>query len=112
MGIIERYNKFVKPAFEEYIKPQRKFADIIVPHGAHNIVAIELIKENLQNQLSKRINFDKKIKQNFEFFQHDIFDSKTFSNEKVKIINDSNLILNLKGILEDILNSTRPNYKR
>jgi uridine kinase len=30
-GVIEQYTKFVKPAFDQYVAPSRKFADIIVP---------------------------------------------------------------------------------
>jgi uridine kinase len=30
-GVIEQYTKFVKPAFDQFVAPSRKFADIIVP---------------------------------------------------------------------------------
>ena len=30
-GVIEQYTKFVKPAFDQYVAPSRKFADIIIP---------------------------------------------------------------------------------
>lgn len=32
-GIIKQYNKFVKPAFEQYIEPTVQVADIVVPKG-------------------------------------------------------------------------------
>lgn len=32
-GIIKQYNKFVKPAFEQYIEPTVQAADIVVPRG-------------------------------------------------------------------------------
>ncbi len=32
-GIIKQYNKFVKPAFEQYIEPSVQSADIVVPRG-------------------------------------------------------------------------------
>ena len=47
-GVLSQYFKFVKPSFDEYIRPTMKFADIIVPHGAHNQVAIDLIVMNLK----------------------------------------------------------------
>lgn len=50
-GILNQYFKFVKPSYDEYIRPTMKHADIIVPHGAHNDVAIELIVMNLKNYL-------------------------------------------------------------
>ena len=32
-SVIEQYNKYVKPAFENYIAPTMSYADIIVPRG-------------------------------------------------------------------------------
>lgn len=34
-GVIKQYNKFVKPAFEQYIEPTMRLADIVVPRGTH-----------------------------------------------------------------------------
>lgn len=83
-----------------------------MPHGSHNIVAIDLIKDNLENQLSKRINFKAKLTKNIEFLQNDIFDNKTFQEDTVKIIKEQNLMTNMKSILEDILNKVRPIYNK
>ena len=47
--VIERYHKFVKPAFEKYIGPTRKYADIIIPRGAANSLALDLITSHLKN---------------------------------------------------------------
>ena len=32
-GVIKQYNKYVKPAFEQYIEPTMRLADIVVPRG-------------------------------------------------------------------------------
>lgn len=32
-GVIKQYNKFVKPAFEQYIEPTMRLADLVVPRG-------------------------------------------------------------------------------
>ena len=48
--VIDRYHKFVKPAFEIFIKPTRKFADIIIPKGAENTNAIDMIAQQLKNK--------------------------------------------------------------
>ncbi|KAF0035651.1 hypothetical protein F2P81_010963 [Scophthalmus maximus] len=32
-GVIKQYNKFVKPAFEQFIEPAMRLADIVVPRG-------------------------------------------------------------------------------
>uniref|UniRef100_T1IYR8 Uridine kinase n=1 Tax=Strigamia maritima TaxID=126957 RepID=T1IYR8_STRMM len=53
-GVLEQYEKFVKPAFEFYIAPYMKFADIIVPRGGENSVAISLIVQHVHTQLHMR----------------------------------------------------------
>ena len=49
--VIDRYHKFVKPAFEKYIGPTRKHADIIIPRGAANSLALDLITSMLMKVL-------------------------------------------------------------
>jgi uridine kinase len=39
-GCIKQWFKFVKPNFEKYVDPQRKIADVILPRGIENVVAI------------------------------------------------------------------------
>ncbi|PAV76205.1 hypothetical protein WR25_21345 [Diploscapter pachys] len=53
-GVLEQYFRFVKPAFESYIAPGMKEADIIVPRGGENDVAINLIVKQVMTQLIKR----------------------------------------------------------
>uniref|UniRef100_A0A3Q3ING3 uridine/cytidine kinase n=1 Tax=Monopterus albus TaxID=43700 RepID=A0A3Q3ING3_MONAL len=52
-GIIKQYNKFVKPAFEQYIEPTVQVADIVVPRGGENFVALDLIVQHVHSQLEK-----------------------------------------------------------
>uniref|UniRef100_A0A3Q4BKP7 uridine/cytidine kinase n=1 Tax=Mola mola TaxID=94237 RepID=A0A3Q4BKP7_MOLML len=52
-GIIKQYNKFVKPAFEQYIEPTVQAADIVVPRGGENFVALDLIVQHVHSQLEK-----------------------------------------------------------
>lgn len=53
-GVLKQYNKFVKPAFDYYIEPTMSHADIIVPRGGENQVAIDLIVLHVHTQLQKR----------------------------------------------------------
>ena len=52
--VIKQYNKFVKPAFEQFIEPTMRLADIVVPYGGSNMVAIDLIVQHVHNQLEER----------------------------------------------------------
>ena len=50
-GVLKQYNKFVKPSFEHYIEPTMSQADIVMPRGGENLVAINLIVLHVHTQL-------------------------------------------------------------
>ncbi|KAJ6221150.1 hypothetical protein RDWZM_006962 [Blomia tropicalis] len=47
--VLNVYKKFVKPSFEEFCFPTKKFADIIVPRGPDNEVAVDLIVTHVRS---------------------------------------------------------------
>ncbi|KAJ3330160.1 Uridine-cytidine kinase-like 1, partial [Kappamyces sp. JEL0680] len=53
-GILTQYARFVKPAFDDFIFPTKKYADVIIPRGLENTVAIDLITKHVQLQLNAR----------------------------------------------------------
>ncbi|XP_078074230.1 uridine-cytidine kinase 2-like isoform X2 [Mustelus asterias] len=50
--VLTQYITFVKPAFEEFCLPTKKYADVIIPRGAENLVAINLIVQHIQDLLN------------------------------------------------------------
>ena len=46
--------KWVKPNFETYVEPQRKIADIIIPRGTENKVAINMVVHHIQRTLKEK----------------------------------------------------------
>ncbi|KAB0791357.1 hypothetical protein PPYR_03157 [Photinus pyralis] len=50
--VLNQYINFVKPAFEEFCSPTKKFADVIIPRGADNTVAIDLIVQHIREFLN------------------------------------------------------------
>ncbi|KAJ8768190.1 hypothetical protein K2173_021130 [Erythroxylum novogranatense] len=52
-NVLDQYARFVKPSFEEFILPSKKFADIIIPRGADNDVAIDLIVQHIRTKLGQ-----------------------------------------------------------
>jgi len=48
-NVLNQYSSLVKPAFEEFCLPTKKYADVIVPRGAENTVAIDLISQHMQD---------------------------------------------------------------
>lgn len=53
-SVLAQYNKYVKPAFDYYIAPTMTFADIIVPRGGDNRIAIDLIVKHVHRELYTR----------------------------------------------------------
>ncbi|KAI8138802.1 uridine kinase [Fennellomyces sp. T-0311] len=53
-GVLQQYTRFVKPAFDDHIQPTVKHADVIIPRGLENVVAIDLITKHVQRQLTER----------------------------------------------------------
>ncbi|KAF7838182.1 uridine kinase-like protein 1, chloroplastic [Senna tora] len=50
---VQSYSKFVKPAFEDFILPSKKYADVIIPRGGENEVAIDLIVQHIRTKLGQ-----------------------------------------------------------
>ncbi|KAH8602135.1 uridine kinase [Bisporella sp. PMI_857] len=53
-GCIKQWFSFVKPNFEQYVEPQRKVADIIVPRGVENRVAITMVIQYIERKLIEK----------------------------------------------------------
>lgn len=51
-SILDQYMNFVKPAYEEFIHPCKKFADVVIPRGVLNHVAIELLTQHIHQLIS------------------------------------------------------------
>ena len=49
---IAQYLTTVKPMHEQYVEPSRRFADVIVPEGGRNPVALEMIVQRIENHLA------------------------------------------------------------
>jgi uridine kinase len=51
--VLERYEKTVKPMHLQFIEPSKRFADIIVPQGGNNKVAINILTSIIERNLSR-----------------------------------------------------------
>lgn len=52
--VIDRYEETLKPMHELYIEPSKRYADLIVPQGGHNNVAIKLLTDYIRSLLKPR----------------------------------------------------------
>ncbi len=53
-AVMSRYSKVVKPMYLQFIEPSKRYADIIIPQGGHNKVAIEIIAATIEKALHKK----------------------------------------------------------
>ncbi len=51
--VLNRYEKTVRPMHEQFIEPSKKYADIIVPLGGDNQVAIKVLASMIKNKLNE-----------------------------------------------------------
>jgi len=49
--IVEQYLTTVQPMHLEFVEPSKRYADVIVPRGGHNEVAIEMIVAKIRNRV-------------------------------------------------------------
>jgi uridine kinase len=49
--ILEQYLSTVQPMHLQFVEPSKRYADVIVPRGGHNAVAIEMIIAKIQRRL-------------------------------------------------------------
>ncbi len=52
-SIIEQYTSVVKPMYHQFIEPTKRYADIIIPEGVSNLVAIDLINTKIASILGE-----------------------------------------------------------
>ena len=52
-SVIDQYLSTVKPMHEQFVEPSKRRADVIIPQGGHNQVALEMVIERVRAHLSK-----------------------------------------------------------
>ena len=50
-SVLTQYQQTVKPMHEKYVEPSKKYADIVVPEGGKNLVALDMIMLRIQKHL-------------------------------------------------------------
>ena len=52
-SILDQYDRTVRPMHIEFVEPSKRLADIIIPRGGHNRVAIEMVLSRIQMLLEQ-----------------------------------------------------------
>lgn len=53
-SVVTQYLTTVKPMHEQFVEPTRKYADIVVLEGGHNLVALDLIMQRIANHIAEK----------------------------------------------------------
>jgi len=51
-NVLDQYEKFVRPMHLEFVEPSKRYADIIIPRGGENKVALDMVNALIQDRLS------------------------------------------------------------
>ncbi len=51
-SVIWQYEKFVRPMHLQFVEPTKRYADVIIPEGAHNQVAVDLLITKIRAQFA------------------------------------------------------------
>ena len=51
-SIVQQYLTTVKPMHEQFVEPSRKYADIVVLEGGHNLVALDMIIQRIAHHIA------------------------------------------------------------
>lgn len=50
-NIMAQYQSTVKPMHEKYVEPSKKYANLVIPEGGKNVVALDMIMGRIQKHL-------------------------------------------------------------
>ena len=59
-SVLEQYEKSVRPMHLQFVEPSKRYADIIIPEGGRNVVAIDLLKTKIESLLREIEKNEKK----------------------------------------------------
>ena len=54
-SVIDQYTATVRPMHMQFVEPSKRFADVIIPEGGHNLVSIDLISGKIRERLARDI---------------------------------------------------------
>jgi len=52
-SVIEQYYATVRPMHLDFVEPSKRYADVIIPEGGHNIAALDMVTARIESLLNK-----------------------------------------------------------
>lgn len=54
-SVIEQYMGSVRPMHMQFVEPSKRYADVIIPEGGHNLVSVDLISGKIRERLASAV---------------------------------------------------------
>ncbi|KAI0486005.1 uridine kinase [Xylaria cf. heliscus] len=96
-GCIKQWFGFVKPNYEKYVVPQRNHADIIVPRGIENRVAMTMVTQYIERKLLEKSTRHRAALKSLEAG----FENEPLSR-RVVILQDTPQLRGMNTLIQDI----------
>lgn len=55
-SVIEQYTATVRPMHMQFVEPSKRYADVIIPEGGHNLVSIDLLSGKIRERLASAVS--------------------------------------------------------
>ena len=52
-SVLKQYQETVRPMYMQFVEPSKRYADIIIPHGGKNVIAIDIIITKIEKLLAE-----------------------------------------------------------
>jgi uridine kinase len=113
--VLDRYLTFVKPAFDTYIKPTRKYADFVIPQDNFSSLPVEIISQHLSNTLLdiKKNNEEFNKKKECKLSQEECVSKKYFYNPEISclsVVKEEKEIRKFNKIIHHIIERTKTSF--
>jgi uridine kinase len=57
-SVIEQYMLYVRPMHQEFVEPSKRYADVIIPEGGFNTVAIDMVSDRIRSLMRATLEAD------------------------------------------------------
>lgn len=52
-NVLHQYEHYVRPMHFDFVEPSKRYADIIIPHGGENVIALEMVDALIKGRLAR-----------------------------------------------------------
>jgi uridine kinase len=101
-GILAQYSKWVKPSFATTVQPQMHRADVVIPRGCDNKVAMKMVVRHIEHALAKKSQeHQKHLEQLRQTCTADIDHAHDTLPTSITVLEQTNQVMGIQTIIRD-----------